>query len=191
MSDAIANVVLTVFGGDIPVPPLTMAQIAARGVFVYLVGLLIVRVGKSRVIARNTPLDVILGFILGSLLSRGITGHAGISETLVASLVLVVTHWLLTALAVRWHWVGNLFKGNFKLLVVDGQARPSALRSSHISDHDLYEALRQHGLEELSQVDKAYKERSGDISIIAKRPAPRVVEVAVQAGVQTVRIVIE
>ena len=191
MSSAIATIMQTVFGGDIPQPPLTLAQIAARATVVYLVGLLIVRIGKSRMIARNAPVDVILGFILGSILARGITGQAGISETLVASVVLVALHYILTALAVRWHGVGSLFKGNFKILVEDGQARPSALRTSHISEHDLYESLRQHGLEELSQVDKAYKERSGDISIIPKRPAPRVVEVAVQAGVQTVRIVIE
>jgi len=191
MSEWIANFMQTVFGGDVPQPPLSMLQIAARAIVVYVAGLLIVRVGKSRMIARNTPLDVIVGFILGSILSRGITGHSSISETLVSSAVLVSVHWILTAIAVRWHQVGTLFKGNFKVLVADGQSLPSALESSHISEHDLLEALRRHGLETLGQVDKAYKERSGDISIIPKRPAPRVIEVVVESGVQTVRIVLE
>lgn len=188
MSEAITQFMNAVFGGNIPEPPLTMAQIAARATLVYVIGILIVRLGKSRLIARNTPLDVILGFILGSLLSRGITGHASITETLMASLVLVAVHWLITALAVRYHRFGNLFKGNFKVLVADGQVNERALNSSHISDNDLFESLRQHGYETLSQIDKAYKERSGDISIIPRSTAPRVVEVAVEAGVQTVRI---
>ncbi len=59
----------------------------------YLAGLVVVRIGKSRLISRTTSLDVILGFILGSLLSRGITGHASISGTIVASAVIVAVHW--------------------------------------------------------------------------------------------------
>src|SRR5947209_3492462 len=85
-----------IFGGDIPDDPLKLHQIAARAVVVYLVGLLIVRIGKSRVISRVTSLDVILGFILGSLLSRGITGHASISGTAVASAAIIFVHWLFT-----------------------------------------------------------------------------------------------
>src|SRR5258705_4546048 len=65
-----------VFGGDFPDDPIKIHQVIARAVVVYLVGLAIIRIGKSRSIGRITPLDVILGFVLGSLLSRRITGHA-------------------------------------------------------------------------------------------------------------------
>jgi len=66
---------------------------------VYVIGVAIVRLGKSRLIGRSTSLDVILGFILGSLLSRGITGHASISGTAVRSAALVAMHWWFTAVA--------------------------------------------------------------------------------------------
>ena len=81
------------FGGDTPIEPLTLYQVAARDSLVYLAGLVVVRIGKSRLISRTTSLDVILGFILGSLLSRSITGHASISGTIVASAVIVAVHW--------------------------------------------------------------------------------------------------
>ena len=129
------------FGGDVPIEPLTLYQVAARAAAVYLLGLAIVRIGKSRLISRTTSLDVILGFILGSLLSRGITGHASISGTLLASAVIVAVHWVLTAIACRSHGFGNVFKGNTELLVENGRVLRKAMLHSHLSDHDLIEQL--------------------------------------------------
>src|SRR5262245_17776758 len=90
-----------IFGGDLPSEPLPLHQAAARAVVVYVVGVAIVRIGKSRIVSRMTPLDVIIGFILGSLLSRGITGHASLSGTAAASIAIVACHWVFTALACR------------------------------------------------------------------------------------------
>src|SRR4051812_49251987 len=77
-----------VFGGDFPDDPPKVHQVMARAVLVYLAGLAIIRLGKSRSVGRMTPLDVLLGFVLGSLLSRGITGHASISGTVASSAIL-------------------------------------------------------------------------------------------------------
>jgi len=95
-----------IFGGDVPQQPLELYQVAARAVLVYLVGLVVVRIGKSRLVGRMTALDVIVGFILGSLLSRGITGQASISATAVASAAVVASHWALTWLTCRSHALG-------------------------------------------------------------------------------------
>ena len=117
------------FGGDLPRDPLLPAQVAARAAITYVVGILIVRVGKSRgCSAAPRALDVILGFILGSLLSRGITGHASLSGTAVASAALVFVHWSFTALAFRWHWFGLIFKGESRSVIRDGKLQRDALR---------------------------------------------------------------
>src|SRR5262245_33446339 len=125
---SVGNVLSEVFGGDYPVDPLALHQIAARAAIIYLSGLVIVRIGKSRLISRTTSLDVILGFILGSLLSRGITGHASISGTMLASSVIVAVHWVLTAVACRSHGFGTLFKGNSELVVEDGKIIKAPMR---------------------------------------------------------------
>jgi uncharacterized membrane protein YcaP (DUF421 family) len=185
----IGTVLEQVFGGDTPEPPLHWHQMAARAVLIYFAGLLIVRIGKSRLIARITALDIIVGFMLGSLLARGITGSASISGTIVASTALVASHWLLTALACRWHTLGTLLKGRYiRPLVIDGQMQLDNLRHSHLSEHDLMEEIRLRGVEDIGAVARAYKERNGEISLIAKKPTPQVVEVAVREGVQTIRI---
>jgi uncharacterized membrane protein YcaP (DUF421 family) len=186
---SIPELIHYLLGGDTPERSLTMLQVAVRATVVYIVGIVIVRVGKSRLIGRATPLDVILGFILGSVLGRGITGSATVSSTAVATAVLVFLHWLLTWGTVRSHRLGLLIKGVPKLIVEDGQIKKDVMHGSHISEQDLLEALRTHAsTEDPQQIRAAYKERSGDISIILRKGAPHVLEVAVQEGVQTVRI---
>lgn len=160
-----------VFGGDAPQGGIELYQVVARAVVVYVAGILIVRVGKSRVIGRVTSLDIILGFILGSLLGRGITGHAAMSDTLVASATLVATHWLLTIISCRSHKAGILLKGSPVLLVDNGKVLLDAMHSAHISGHDLEEGLRLHGIESFADVKVAYKERNGEISVIRKQPS--------------------
>jgi len=176
------------FGGDYPDQKLLVTQIAMRALVVYVAGLIIVRFGKSRLISRATPLDVLLGFILGSILARGITGNASISGTITATLVLVAVHWVITRVTLNSHRLGNLFKGHSSLLVENGNLIWENMHKSHTSEHDLLEELRMRGVESPRGVKKAYKERSGDISVIPAKPSPHVILVGVEAGVQTVRI---
>jgi uncharacterized membrane protein YcaP (DUF421 family) len=184
----ISSLAHQMFGGDLPDDPLLLHQIAARAIVVYLGGLIVVRIGKSRLISRTTSLDVILGFILGSLLSRGITGHASLSGTMMASAVIVAVHWVLTAIACRSHWFGTVFKGNSELVVENGKVLHSPMKHSHISEHDLIEQLRLRGVDDLQQVRAAFKERNGEISVLRQESRPQVIDVRVENGVQTVRI---
>jgi uncharacterized membrane protein YcaP (DUF421 family) len=156
------------FGGDDPAHSLLFYQVAARGIAVYVIGLIVVRLGKSRLVGRVSALDILVGFILGSLLSRAITGHASLSGTAVASIAIVGTHWLFTWWAARSHFFGRLTKGNAVQLVHEGCVLPKNMSSTHMSRHDLEEALRLHGIDDLSSVEKAFKERNGDISIVKR-----------------------
>ena len=177
-----------VFGADLPADPLLLHQVAARAILVFLVGLAIVRIGKSRLISRTTSVDVILGFMLGSILSRGITGNASLSATFVASVALVAAHWLLTWLACRWHAVGKLVKGNANLLVRDGKPLRENMNHAHMSDRDLEEGLHLSGIDDLADVRLAYKERNGEVSVIKRKPTCRILDIDVREGVQTVRV---
>jgi uncharacterized membrane protein YcaP (DUF421 family) len=155
-----------VFGGNTPQFPLTAYQVAARACIVYVAAVIIVRAGKSRLLSRATSLDVMLGFILGSLLSRGMTGHSALSDTFIAAIAIVAIHWLLTAAAFRSVRFETLIKGHVTTLVKHGQLVPQSMRRAHISQDDLQEALRLNGIDDLSQVKLANKERNGEVSVI-------------------------
>src|SRR5829696_4154766 len=166
---------------------INVAQMALRAVVVYVVTVLIVRLGKKRFMGQATAFDVILGIMLGSIVSRAITGNAPFLPALAASAALVGMHWLFSAVAMRWHGFGNAIKGHAVTMVRDGTIEKPAMRSAHMTEHDLWEDLRNNGISKLEQVAEAKLERSGKLSVI-KKTEPKIFEVAVADGVQTVRI---
>ena len=149
------------------------------------------RLGDKRLFGKGTAFDLVVSIMIGSVMSRAITGSGSLLATWLAGLVLVGMHWLLALLASRG-WFGPLVKGNPVLLVEDGQLQRDAMRGSAITEKDLEQALRQDGQEPaLSHVRRAYLERDGSISVIPRQDGPRLLEVSVADGVQTVRIALE
>jgi uncharacterized membrane protein YcaP (DUF421 family) len=163
-------------------------QMALRAVVVYIVTVLIVRLGKKRFMGRATAFDVILGIMLGSIVSRDVTGNAPFFGALAASAVLLLMHWLFSAIALHWHGFGWLVKGRSVVLVRDGAVDKKVLRKVHITGRDLWEDLRTKGISDLKQVAEARLERSGKLSVIKAKQEPKFVEVSVAEGVQKVRV---
>ncbi len=62
------------------------------------------------------------------------------------------------------------------------------MRRSHISERDLWEDLRGKGVSRLEQVAEARLERSGKLSVVEAKQEPKIIEVVVAEGVQTVRV---
>lgn len=169
---------------------LNLWQMGSRAAVIYLVAIIMVRVvGDRRFIGQYAAIDVLLGVILGSTLSRAINGSAPFFATLAAALALVGMHWLFNAIAFRYDYFDRLIKGRSRLLIQDGHINRHALRKSHISSSDLEATLRSVAkLTEPNQVKVACLERSGQISVIPQEKEPQIVELAVEEGVQRVRI---
>lgn len=167
-------------------------QMALRTLVVYVVTLAVVRLGSRRFLGKATAFDVIMGIMIGSVMSRGINGSAELVPTLLAGAMLVALHWLFAVLSFHTRWFGALVKGQPVLLVEDGEVREEGMRRGHISAHDLQEALRLEGNRpDAAEVRLAYLERDGSISVIPTGGEPRVLDVRVEDGVQTVRIALE
>jgi uncharacterized membrane protein YcaP (DUF421 family) len=164
-------------------------QMALRAGVVYALTLAIVRMGSKRLLGKATAFDVILGIMIGSVMSRGINGSAGLLPTLAGGATLVALHWLFGVLAYHTSWFGNLVKGRPVLLIEDGRVRQEGMRRTSFSENDLREALRLRGTgPDPSRVRLAYLERDGTVSVVPREDGPRVLEVAVADGVQTIRI---
>src|SRR3954470_12120281 len=94
-----------------------------------------------------TAFDVILGIMLGSIVSRAVTGNAPFLPALVAAAVLLGMHWLFSSAAMRWHGFGVAIKGSPRTLVRIGELDHEALRKEHMTEHDLFEDLRSEGVQ--------------------------------------------
>jgi len=167
----------------------TLLHLGLRALIVFAASLLMLRLAHKRFFAGKNAIDVLLSFILASTLSRAINGSAAFFGTIAVGFFLVILHNVLTWAACRYHPFGQWLKGHSQVVIAEGQVQLPALKQHHVSRHDLEEDLRLNGATSSPEnVRQAVLERNGDISVMRK---PQVYTVAVQDGVQTIRIQIE
>jgi uncharacterized membrane protein YcaP (DUF421 family) len=164
------RIVTDALGIDVEQGTLAAAgQSALRTVVIYALALTLVRIGEKRFLGKSTAFDVVLGVMLGSLMSRAITSPQQFVPIVVAGGVFVALHWLMAAITFRSDYWGSVLKGRERLLIDEGEVLWDAMQKSHISEKDLLSALRRNGrVTDPCNVEKAYLERDGDISVIRK-----------------------
>lgn len=144
-------------------------QMSLRAVTIFVAGLIAVRIAATRAFGKWGALDIIFAVIVGSNLSRALTGSAPFLPTLAATGVLIVLHAAVARLAAHWSWIGRLTKGVDVQLICEGEIDHGALRRNGLGEGDIQSALRVAGYTKASQISEAYLERNGDISIIPRR----------------------
>jgi len=192
MLQALVDQIQTFLGYQRDVSDVNAIQMALRTMIIYAVTLVLIRLGSKRFLSEATAFDVIVGIMLGSVMSRAINSSAPLFPTLLAGAVFIGLHWFFAFLAHHTTWFGPIVKGNPVLLIKDGKIQQQGVRETGLSTHDLEQALRlQAQATDPSKVKLAYLERNGKISIIPCPSEPHIVDVAVVDGVQTVRIKLE
>src|SRR4051812_39894158 len=103
-------------------PPgeLSVGNAVARAVVITTCSVLLMRAGHRRLMGRNSAVDIVILMTLASVLGRGITGSASVSNTLAAGLVIVGCHYLLAWVAYRVPMLERLLHGHSSILVIDG-----------------------------------------------------------------------
>jgi len=151
---------------------LTFLQVSLRGVIVFIAALIVIRLGSKRSLAEKTAFDAVFLVIIGSMLSRAINGSAPFFPTLGTGFVLVLLHRVFGVAAFYSHIFGMLVKGKPMVLVENGRLQRRNMLWEHISKHDLEEDMRlDANTENLSEIQIARLERSGDISFIKAKGA--------------------
>jgi len=132
-------------------------------------------------------------FLLFRFVVRRDTGTLGLSDLLVLVIIAdaaqnsmagdyqsVPDGCVLIATIIGWSYVLNLLSYRFRLvqrftlpqplcIVKDGVKQDAALRRELISDEELREMLREHEIEDIADVRRAYLEPDGQVTVIRKR----------------------
>lgn len=141
-------------------------QECARAVMVFAYGLAAVRIAGRRVFGKWGALDIIVSVIIGSNLSRAITGNAELWETMAATTLLLGLHWILARAAAHRRWFSRLVEGAPIELGRGGRVEPDRLRGAMVSANDLDEAMRQSGVESVERTRLVMLEPSGKITVL-------------------------
>ena len=147
-------------------------QYCARAVILFIVGIAYIRIAGRRTFSQASPLDIVVALVVGSNLSRAMTGKAPFWPALAATLLLVVLHRVFARLTLRWRWLAKVMKAEPVVLVRDGEPDRQAMRRHGIGETDLLAGLRLEQVETLRDVRLAALENNGRISVIPKAKAP-------------------
>ena len=149
------------FGAD---GHLTIAQECARTVLVFAYGFALIRIAGRRLFGKWSAVDITVSIIIGSNLSRTITGNAPLVGTMLASALLMALHWLVSYVAARSRRASGLLEGTPIELVSAGAINEAERRRHNISHADLDEALRGSGIDQIEDAFRVTLEPSGKIT---------------------------
>jgi uncharacterized membrane protein YcaP (DUF421 family) len=149
-----------------PTGQITWGQECARAVVIFIYGLVLVRIAGRRIFANWAALDIIVSIVIGSSLSRALTGNADLGGTLAAITLLMALHWLLARAAAVSPRLSHLLEGRPVWLSQAGQIETSVLVRHGVSEAALNQALRSAGVAEAASTRLIVLEPSGKISVL-------------------------
>lgn len=144
-------------------------DIILRSVAVYFFMTIALRIfGKKELSQLNTA-DIILILLISNSVQNAMVGpDTSLSGGLVAALVLFVINFIIKKLTHKYKVLNDLLLDKPEILIHDGKLDFKALSKLDISDNELKEAMREHGIEFFKDVKLAMLEIDGTISIISK-----------------------
>lgn len=155
------------------VPGSGVTSTVLRAGIVYLLVLLVLRLGGKRTLSEMTTFDLAILLILSEAVQPALTGDDfTLTNAGLAVLTLVGVDVLLGIVKDKVPWLDRWLDDVPTVLVRDGVPITEALQRSRVNIDDIMEAARhQHGLAHFADVRYAVLERTGGISVIPRRPA--------------------
>lgn len=161
------NWVLHLFGQG---KDLTALQMSMRGIIVFVLALLLVRISGRRSFGLHTPLDNIITILLGAILSRAVIGASPFVPVIVCCLIIVLIHRILGWLISRNESFSNIIEGKKILLFKDGHFIDNNMKKAQVCKENIMQGVRESALtDDLEKIDRVYIERNGAISVIKKQ----------------------
>jgi len=148
---------------------LTTIQMSARGIVVFLIALLLIRISGRRSFGIRTPLDNIIVVMLGATLSRAIVGASPFIPVIIVCLVMVLLHRIFGWFISRSAKFAQIVEGEKFLLFKDGNFIPENMEKALVCKEDLMQGVRKSALtDDMEKIKSVYMERNGEISAIKK-----------------------
>lgn len=148
-------------------PTMSVLEIITRGTITFLMLYILMRLVGRRESASVGMTDVLVIVLVADAASTGMNGN---SQTLGDGfiLVIVILFWSLfiDAMSYKFRWFRKLMKASPRALVQDGNFVRRTLRREFMTKDEVMTQLRLHGVEDVSQVHRAYLEPNGSISIV-------------------------
>jgi uncharacterized membrane protein YcaP (DUF421 family) len=148
---------------------LNALQMSCRGIVIFFVALILIRISGRRSFGVRSPLDNIITISLGAIMSRAVVGASEFVPVIVCCFVIVLMHRLVGWLIASNKHFGGFIEGQKILLFDNDQFLDENMKRALVCKEDIMQGVRKSALtEDMEKIDKVFIERNGDISAIRK-----------------------
>jgi uncharacterized membrane protein YcaP (DUF421 family) len=143
-------------------------QIILSAGAVYIFIIIAIRLFGKKELAQLTVIDLVFILLISKAVQNAMVGsNSTLSGGLVAAGTLFILNALLKFFFYHFPKFEKFVQGEAITLIYKGELNKANLKRSSISIDELNEAIREHGVSEIKEVDLAVLEVDGNISIIS------------------------
>ncbi|HLA65151.1 MAG TPA: YetF domain-containing protein [Candidatus Saccharimonadales bacterium] len=149
-------------------------ELMARSTLIYLVLLAALRLFGKREVGQFTLMDLVVILLVANAVQPAMTGpDTSLTGGLLIIATLVALNRLLGLARAHLPWVERLLQSPPRVLARNGKWIRAALAKEELSLEDCEMAIREHGIDDVSQVELAVLEADGMISVVPKEGSLR------------------
>jgi uncharacterized membrane protein YcaP (DUF421 family) len=143
-------------------------SIVISSVAVYLFMVFAIRLFGKKELSQLSVTDLVFILLISNSVQNAMVGsNTTLWGGLVAASALFVVNFLLKQAIYRFPSLSKLIQGEAIMLVYKGNIKIDNMHRTRITHEELMEAVREHGVNSLSDVDLAILEVDGNISILS------------------------
>jgi uncharacterized membrane protein YcaP (DUF421 family) len=155
--------------GPIFEPTVPLLESFVRGSIIFLALLALMRIVGQRESGGLGITDVLIVVLVAEAAAPGLHGS---SESITDAMVLVVAvlFWsvVVDAIAYRSPRLARILKARPKALIAEGELDRRVMRRELMTNDEVRSQLRLHGIQDVAQVERAYIEPNGMISLVRR-----------------------
>jgi len=144
---------------------------------IYLFIVVAIRLFGKKELAQLSVVDMVFILLISNAVQNAMVGpDSTLSGGLVAAATLFVVNFIFKNLQYRFPGVGKIIQGDAIMLIYKGKVIDDHLKKAQITVDELLEAVREHGVHSVKEVDLAILEMDGNISVLSNEYQNRTVK---------------
>ena len=146
-------------------------ELVIRGTAMYLFLFLVFRVVVRRRVGAVGMADILVLVIIADAAQNGMSGeYRSVTEAFILVGTIIAWNTLVDWLTYRFERLQKLLEPPPLLLIQNGKVLWRHLRQEFISETDLKTKLREHGVRDPAEVDRAFMEPDGQVTVLKRNP---------------------
>ena len=151
---------------EIFIPELSLAELVVRGMILYFLILILLRILPRRTISELGAMDLVFVLLITEAASHALGDFTSIGDGVIMVMVIMICSFSVNQLTFHSTFFQKMFEQPPVPIIKDGKMLHRNIRKELITQDELMARLHENGIEDLKEVKDAWVESEGNISMI-------------------------